>query len=92
MTYSTAHTEVYDLPGTWKISATDRDNPRVTPISMAYIGNRFILLEKDGLSDSCKCLLQIHFGKEIVQFHLSSYVHRTIYDCHRIRPTSYNQK
>ena len=65
MTYSTAHREVYDLPGTWKVSNTDRDNPRVTPISMAYIGNRFILLEKDGLSDSCKCLLQINFVRKL---------------------------
>ena len=84
--------EVYDLPGVWKVSATYRDNPGTTPISMAHIGNRFILLEKDGLSDSCRCLLQIHFGEEIAKFHLCSCVHRTIYDYHRIRFTSYNQK
>ena len=83
---------MYDLPGIWKVSATHRDNPRATPISMAYIGNRFIPLKKDGLFDSCRCILQIHFGKEIAQFHLCSHVHRTIYDCHRIRFTSYNQK
>ena len=66
--------------------------PRATPISMAYIGNRFILLEKDGLSNSCRCIFQIHFGEEIAQFHLCSHVHRTIYDCHTVRLTSYNQK
>ena len=62
------------------------------PISMAHISNRFVLLEKDGLSDSCRCLLKVHHSEEIAKFHLCSCVHRTIYDCHRIRPTSYNQK
>ena len=71
-----------------KVSATQWDNSRTTPISMAHIGNRFILLEKDGLPDSCRCVLQIHFGEKIAQFHLCSHVHRTIYDCHRIRFTS----
>ena len=37
---------------------------------MAHIGNRFILLEKDGLSDGCRCLLKVHSGEEIAQFHL----------------------
>ena len=93
MTYDIQqYREVYNLPGVWKVSATHRDNPGATPISMAYIGNRFILLEKDGLSDSCRCIFQIHFGEEIAQFYLCSRVHRTIYDCHRIRFTSYNQK
>ena len=54
---------------------------------MAHIGNRFILLEKDGLSDSRRCIFQINFGEEIAQFHLRSCVHGTIYDCHRIRFT-----
>ena len=90
--HSTAHREVYDLPGVWKVSAAHRDNPRATPISMAYIGNRFILLEKDGLSDSCRCLLKVHHSEEIAQFVLCSHVLRTIYDCHRIRLTPYNQK
>ena len=69
MTYDIQQLIKYDLPGVWKVSAADRDNPRTTPISMAHIGNRFILLEKDGLPDSCKCILQIHFGKEIAKFH-----------------------
>ena len=30
-----------------EVPAAHRNNPRATPISMAYIGNRFILLEKD---------------------------------------------
>ena len=37
---------MYDLPGVWKISATDRNYPGTTPISMAHIGDRFILLER----------------------------------------------
>ena len=84
--------EVYDLPGVWKVSATHRHNPRTVPISMAHIGNGFVLLEKDGFSDSCRFLLKVHHSEEIAKFHLCSCVHRTIYDCHRIRPTSYNQK
>ena len=35
---------------------------------MAHTGNRFVLLEMDGLSDSCRCLLQVHFGEEIANF------------------------
>ena len=50
-----------------------------------------VLLEKNGLSDSCRCLLKVHHSEEIAKFHLCSHVHRTIYDCHRIRPTSHNQ-
>ena len=53
--------------GVWKISAAHRNYPRTTSISMAHIGNRFILMEEDGLSDSCRCLLQVHSGEEMVQ-------------------------
>ena len=62
------------------------------PPSMAHIGNRFIPLEKDGLSDSCRCLLQVHSGERIAQFHLCSHVHRIVHDFHRIGSTSYNQE
>ena len=74
---------MYDLQRIWKVSAAHRDNPRTTPISIAHIGNRFILLEKDGLPESCRCILQIHFGEEIAKCHLYSNVHGSIYDCHR---------
>ena len=50
---------------------------------MAHIGNRLVLLEKDGLSDSCR-FLKVHFGEKITQFYLCSCVHRIIYDCHRV--------
>ena len=59
---------------------------------MAYIGNRFVLLEKNGLSDSGRCILKLHHIEEIVKFYLCSHVHRTIYDFHRIRPVPHNQK
>ena len=62
------------------------------PFPFPYIGNRFVLLEKDGLSDSCRHLLQVHFGEKIAQFHLCSCVHRIFYDCHRVGSTSYNQE
>ena len=81
---------MYDLPEVWKISATHGHNPGTAPISMAHIGNRFVLFEKDGLSDSCRCLLKVHHSEEIAKFQLCNHVHRTIYNCHRIRPTSHN--
>ena len=50
----------------------------------------YVLLEKNGLSDSGRCILKIHHSEEIVKFHLSSRVHRAIYDCNRIKPTPHN--
>ena len=50
------------------------------------------LLEKNGLSDSCRCLLQVHPSEEIANFHLCSHVHRIVYGCHIFRFTSYNQE
>ena len=84
--------KVYYLPGVQQVSTAHRNYPGAIPISMAHIGNRFLLLEKDGLSDSCRCIFKVHFGEEITQFHLCSHVHRTIYDCHRVGSTSYNQE
>ena len=46
------------------------------------IGNRFVLLEKNGLSDSCGCLFQVHHSEEIAELYFHSPVHRTVYDCH----------
>ena len=73
---------MYDLPGVWEVSATHRSYPVATPISMAHIGDRFVLLEKIVLSDSCRCLFQVHPSKEIAQFYFHSCVHRIVYDCH----------
>ena len=58
--------------------------PGATPISMAHTGDRFVLLEKNGLFDSCICLFQVHPSEEIAQFYLCSLVHRIFYDCHRV--------
>ena len=37
---------MYDLLEVWKVSATHRNYPGATPISMAHTGNRFVLLER----------------------------------------------
>ena len=50
----------------------------------------YVLLEKNGLSDSVRCILKVHHSEEIAKFHLSSCMHRVIYDCHRIRTTPHN--
>ena len=42
--------------------------------------------KSNGLSDSGRCILKIHHSEKIAKFHLSSCVHRAIYDCNRIRP------
>ena len=86
------HREMYDLSGVWKVSATHRHNPGTTPFPMAHIGNRCVLLENNGLSDSWRCILKVHHSEEIAKFNLCSHVHRAIYDCHRIRPTPHKQK
>ena len=78
------------MPGVWKVTANHRHNPETTTFPMAHIGDRYILLEKNGLSDSGRCILKIPHGKEIAKFHLSSSVHRAIYDHNRIRPTPHN--
>ena len=57
---------------------------------MAHVGERYVLLEKNGLSDSGMCILKIHHSEEIAKFHLSSCVHRAIHDCNKIGPTLHN--
>ena len=75
------------MPGVWKVTTNHRHYPGTAPFPMAHIGDRYVLLEKNGLSDSGRCILKIHHSEEIAKFHLSSCVHRAIYDCNRIRPT-----
>ena len=43
------HREVCNLPGVWEVSTTHRHYPGTAPFPMAHIGNRFVLLEKNGL-------------------------------------------
>ena len=45
-------------------------------LSCSHTGNRFVLLKKNGLSDSC--LFQVHPSEEIAQFYLCSCVHRIV--------------
>ena len=59
---------------------------------MLHIGDRFVLLEKNRLSDSCRCLFKVHPSEEIAQFYLCSHVHRIVYDCNTVGFASYNQK
>ena len=88
MTYNVQQLiEVYHMPGVWKVSANHSDYPGTATFPMAHIGNRHVLLEKNGLSDSSRCILKIHHSEEIAKFHLCSCLHRTVYDCNRIRPT-----
>ena len=82
--------EVYNMPGVWEVSANHRHYPGTASFPMAHIGNRHVLLEKNGLSDSGRCILKVHHSEEITKFHLSSHVHRAFHDCNRIRPTPHN--
>ena len=84
------HREVYHMPGVWKVTANHRHYPGTASFPMAHIGNRYVLLEKNGLSDSGRCILKVHHSEETTKFHLISHVNRAIYDCNRIRPTPHN--
>ena len=84
------HREVYHMPGTWKVTTNHRHYSGIASFPMAHIGDRYVLLVKNGLSDSSRCILKIHHSEEIAKFHLSSCVHKTIYDCNRIRPAPHN--
>ena len=84
------HREIYHMPGTWKVTTNHRHYSGTASFPMAHIGNRYVLLEKNGLSNSSKYLLKIHHSEQIAKFHLCSCLHRTIYDCNRIRPTPHN--
>ena len=40
------------MPGTWKVTTNHRHYPETASFPMAHIGNRYVLLEKNRLSDS----------------------------------------
>ena len=46
------------MPGVWKVTANHGHYPGTTSFSMAHIGNRHVLLEKNGLCDSGRCILK----------------------------------
>ena len=54
------HREVYHMPEVWKVTANHRHYPGTASFPMAHTGNRHVLLEKNGLSDSGRCILKIH--------------------------------
>ena len=47
------------MPGTWKVTTNHRHYSGAASFPMAHIGNRYVLLEKNGLSNSSRCLLKI---------------------------------
>ena len=50
----------------------------LSPVPWAHIGNRYVLLEKHGLSNSSRCLLKIFPSEEIAKFYICSHLHRTM--------------
>ena len=79
--YPATHREVYHMPGTWKVTTNHRHYSGTASFPMAHIGHRYVLLEKNGLSNSSICLLKILHSEEIAKFHICSHLYRTIYDC-----------
>ena len=69
------------MPGTWEITANHWYYSRTSPIPMAHIVDSHILLEKNGLSNSSRCLFKILPSEEIGQFYICNHL------CNRIRPT-----
>ena len=47
------------MTGTWKVTTNHRHYLGASSFSMAHIGNRYVLLEKNGLSNSSRYLLKI---------------------------------
>ena len=64
------HREVNHMPGTWKVTTNHRHYSGTASFPMAHIGDRYVVLEKNGLSDSSRCILKIHHSEEIAKFHL----------------------
>ena len=50
---------MYRLPRTWKIPIHHWNHSRTSTISMAHTGNRYLLLEENGLSHSHLCILKV---------------------------------
>ena len=79
--------KVHHMPGTWEITANHWYYSGTSPFPMAHIGDRHILLEKNGLSNSSRRLLKILTSEEIGKFYICSHLCRTSHHCNRIRPT-----
>ena len=47
------------MPGTWKVTTNHRHYSEMASFPMAHIGDKYVLLEKNGLSNSSRCLLKL---------------------------------
>ena len=56
------------MPGAWEITTNHWYYSRTSTFPMAHIGNRHILLEKKGLSNSSRCLLKILPSEKLANF------------------------
>ena len=94
MTYDVQepHRKVHHMPGTWKVTTNHRDYSGASSFPMAHIGNRHILLEKNGLSNSSRCLLKTLPSEEIGKFYICSCLCKTSYNCNKIRPSPHYQE
>ena len=50
---------MHHLARAWKITIHHWSYSRTSTISMAHLGHRYLLLEKNGLSNSCRCVLKV---------------------------------
>ena len=53
------------MPGVWKVTTNHRHYPGTTTFLMAHVGDRHVLLEKNGLPDSSRCILKVHHSEEM---------------------------
>ena len=86
------HRKMYNMPRTWEITTNHWYYPGTSPFSMAHIGDRHNLLEKNGLPNMSRCLLKILPIEEIGQFYICSCLCRTSHHCNRIRLTPHHQE
>ena len=56
---------MYHMPGTWEITINHWYYSRTSTFPMAHIGDRHILLEKNGLSNSGRCLLKYFLVRKL---------------------------
>ena len=86
------HRKMYNMPGTWEITTNHWYYSRTSTFPMTHIGNRYILLEKNGLSNSSWCIFKILLSEETGQLYICSHLCRTSHHCNRIRLTPHHQE
>ena len=50
---------MHHLPRAWEITTHHWNHSRTSTISMAHLGHRYLLLEKNGFSNGCRCILKV---------------------------------